>query len=56
MTRMVLPRLPRNSFGAKLSGMTPAPTVDLTDLDMWARGVPYEQFARLRSASASGVV
>ena len=29
--------------------MTPAPTVDLTDLDMWARGVPYEQFARLRS-------
>ncbi|MGN6795560.1 MAG: cytochrome P450 [Streptosporangiaceae bacterium] len=29
--------------------MAPAPTVDLTDLDMWARGVPYEQFARLRS-------
>ena len=29
--------------------MTPTPTVDLTDLDMWARGVPYEQFARLRS-------
>src|SRR5262252_4003476 len=49
MTRMVLPRLPRKSFGAKLSGMTPSPTVDLTDLDMWARGVPYEQFARLRS-------
>jgi cytochrome P450 len=49
MTRMVLPRLPRKSFGAKLSGMTPTPTVDLTDLDMWARGVPYEQFARLRS-------
>jgi cytochrome P450 len=23
--------------------------VDLTDLDMWALGVPYEQFARLRS-------
>jgi cytochrome P450 len=23
-------------------------TVDLTDLDMWARGVPYAQFARLR--------
>jgi cytochrome P450 len=22
--------------------------VDLTDLDMWARGVPYEEFARLR--------
>jgi cytochrome P450 len=28
--------------------MTSTPTVDLTDLDMWARGVPYEQFARLR--------
>ena len=28
--------------------MTPASPVDLTDLDMWARGVPYEQFARLR--------
>ena len=26
--------------------MTPA--VDLTDLDMWARGVPYGEFARLR--------
>src|SRR5579859_776308 len=23
--------------------------VDLTDLDMWARGVPYEEFARLRN-------
>jgi cytochrome P450 len=23
--------------------------VDLTDLDMWVRGVPYEEFARLRS-------
>jgi len=23
-------------------------TVDLTDLDMWARGVPHEEFARLR--------
>jgi cytochrome P450 len=23
-------------------------TVDLTDLDMWARGVPYAEFARLR--------
>ena len=34
------------SFGAKLIGMT-AP-VDLTDLDMWARGVPYAEFARLR--------
>jgi len=22
--------------------------VDLTDLDMWARGVPYDEFARLR--------
>jgi cytochrome P450 len=29
--------------------MTPARTVDLTDLDMWVRGVPYEEFARLRS-------
>jgi cytochrome P450 len=29
--------------------MTPAHTIDLTDLDMWARGVPYEEFARLRS-------
>jgi len=28
--------------------MTPIPAVDLTDLDMWARGIPYEQFARLR--------
>jgi cytochrome P450 len=28
--------------------MTPPPAVDLTDLDMWAREVPYEQFARLR--------
>jgi cytochrome P450 len=25
-----------------------ASTVDLTDLDMWARGVPYREFARLR--------
>jgi cytochrome P450 len=24
------------------------PTVDLTDLDMWARGVPHGEFARLR--------
>src|SRR6516165_9557638 len=23
-------------------------TVDLTDLDLWARGVPYPEFARLR--------
>jgi cytochrome P450 len=38
--------LPGNSFGAKLSGMTRA--VDLADLDMWARGVPYDEFARLR--------
>jgi cytochrome P450 len=28
--------------------MTVVPAVDLTDLDMWARGVPYEEFARLR--------
>ena len=25
--------------------------VDLTDLDMWARGVPYDEFARLRRRS-----
>jgi cytochrome P450 len=31
--------------------MPPGPSVDLTDLDMWARGVPYDQFARLRSAT-----
>jgi cytochrome P450 len=36
--------LPANSFGAKLTGMA----VDLTDLDLWARGVPYAEFARLR--------
>src|SRR5262250_1067922 len=28
--------------------MTPVPAVDLTDLDMWACEVPYEEFARLR--------
>jgi cytochrome P450 len=28
--------------------MTPVPPADLTDLDRWARGVPYEEFARLR--------
>src|SRR5215471_7903611 len=39
-------RLPAISFGAKLLSMTQA--VDLTDLDMWARGVPYAEFARLR--------
>jgi cytochrome P450 len=38
--------LPVISFGAKLLAMTQA--VDLTDLDMWARGVPYAEFARLR--------
>ncbi len=26
-------------------------TVDLTDLDMWAEGVPYDEFARLRRES-----
>ena len=31
--------------------MTPGRAVDLTDLDMWARGVPYEEFARLRRAT-----
>src|SRR2546429_529474 len=39
-------RLPAISFGAKLLPMTQA--VDLTDLDMWARAVPYAEFARLR--------
>jgi cytochrome P450 len=34
------------SFGAKLNAM---PGVDLTDLDLWARGVPYAEFARLRA-------
>jgi cytochrome P450 len=34
------------SFGAKLNVM---PAVDLTDLDMWARGVPYAEFTRLRA-------
>src|SRR5713226_6002034 len=34
------------SFGAKLSAMAGA--VDLNDLDMWARGIPHEEFARLR--------
>ena len=29
--------------------MTTAARVDLTDLDMWARGVPYSEFARLRA-------
>jgi len=38
--------LPGISFGAKLLAMTDG--VDLTDLDMWARGVPYAEFARLR--------
>src|SRR5215813_14092665 len=46
VTRMAVLRLPALSFGAKLSAMATA--VDLTDLDMWARGVPYREFARLR--------
>src|SRR5262249_60245958 len=45
-TRMSGLRLPGISFGAKLLAMTDG--VDLTDLDMWARGVPYAAFARLR--------
>jgi cytochrome P450 len=45
-TRMSGLRLPGISFGAKLLAMTQA--VDLTDLDMWAREVPYAEFARLR--------
>src|SRR6266702_4029316 len=40
------PPLPSCSFGAKLSAMAGA--VDLSDLDMWARGIPHEEFARLR--------
>src|SRR5580692_9418036 len=34
------------SFGAELSSTIGA--VDLTDLDMRVRGVPYDEFARLR--------
>ena len=41
--------MPAISFGAKLLAMTEA--VDLTDLDMWARGAPYDEFARLRRES-----
>jgi len=48
-----LPALPRFSFGAKVSAMSVpvdrAGRVDLTDLDMWANGVPYQEFARLRA-------
>ncbi|HEY6277671.1 MAG TPA: cytochrome P450 [Streptosporangiaceae bacterium] len=29
-----------------------APAVDLTDLDLWARGTPYGEFARLRREAA----
>src|SRR6185436_12778868 len=36
----------RSSFGAKLTAMTGP--VDLNDLDLWARAVPYAEFARLR--------
>src|SRR6516165_6746052 len=45
-TRMSSLPLPGISFGAKLLFMTDG--ADLTDLDMWARGVPYAEFARLR--------
>jgi cytochrome P450 len=45
-TRMGGLRLPGISFGAKLLSMSDG--VDLTDLDMWARAVPYAEFARLR--------
>jgi cytochrome P450 len=38
--------LPAISFGAKLTIMTPP--VDLADLDLWAREVPYAEFARRR--------
>src|SRR5262249_43278255 len=48
-TRMRSLRLPAISFGAKLLAMTEA--VDLTRLAMWARGVPYGEFARLRRES-----
>ncbi len=43
---MAYPLFLAMSFGAKLNAM---PAVDLTDLDMWARGVPYAEFARLRT-------
>jgi hypothetical protein len=47
---------PANSFGAKPSVMAGsaaavpagAGAFDLTDLGMWARRVPYDEFARLR--------
>jgi cytochrome P450 len=51
MPILLFPSLPSHSFGAKLSAMAVparAGTVDLTDLDMWARGAPYGEFARLR--------
>jgi cytochrome P450 len=35
------------SFGAKLNVMTVA--VDLNDLDMWVKGVPHGEFARMRA-------
>jgi cytochrome P450 len=34
--------------------MTAAARVDLTDLDLWARGVPYGEFARLRAEEPVG--
>jgi len=40
------PPLPGRSFDAKLNAMTGP--VDPTDLGMWAQGVPYPEFARLR--------
>jgi hypothetical protein len=51
MPILLFPSLPGKSFGAKLSAMAvPARNgaVDLTDLDMWAQGAPYREFARLR--------
>ena len=44
--RAALDRCQRGSFGAKLTAM--AGPVDLNDLDLWARAVPYAEFARLR--------
>jgi len=40
------PPLPGRSFGAKLSALAGAG--DLSDLDTWAHGAPYAEFARLR--------
>src|SRR2546430_14114035 len=44
--RAALTHAQRSSFGANLPAMTGP--VGLTALDLWARAVPYAEFARLR--------